>query len=190
MNVAALKTSLSLLRTNQIVDFDISDLVIDGKRVFRMGEYARDAMPQLKGFPRGGSVACYLEKDKNGKVDVSDEFLNWLVSTYKCQTWRQEVEPQFLSGSQHELVATKVAKHTGKMAKDPNHKKFTQTYIASKEGVLLDGHHGWASVALHDLINDEEHKLNVLRIDMHIDKLIDRAKTFTQIIGILPKEGV
>ena len=190
MSVTNLKTTLSMLRNEQIVDFDISDLVIDGKRVFNMGDIGRDEMPQLKGFPRGGSVACYLEKDGKGKVDVSDEFLNWLVSTYKVKTWSQEVEPRFLSASQNELVASKIAKHTSKMAKDPNHRKFNQLYIIAKGGELLDGHHGWASVMIHNLLTEEEHKLNVLRVDMDIPKLIDCAIRYTQIVGILPKEGV
>lgn len=190
MSVTNLKTTLSMLRNEQIVDFDISDLVIDGKRVFNMGDMCRDEMPQLKGFPRGGSVACYMEKDSKGKVDVSDEFLNWLVSTYKVKTWSQEVEPRFLSASQNELVASKVAKHTSKMAKDPKHRKFNQLYIIAKGGELLDGHHGWASVMIHDLVHGEDHKLNVLRIDMDIPKLIDCAVKYTQIVGILPKEGV
>lgn len=190
MNLTALANTLRLVRNEEIVDFNLADFKIKMDLVFKMGNVRRSKMPQLKGWPRHGSVASLLEVDKQGKIDVSDQFLNWLFDTFKTKTWQQEVEPKFLSGAQNELVASKVARHVHKMHNDSTYKKFSQQYIVSRQGVLLDGHHGWAAVLVHGLLYAENHKLKILRVDMDIDLLLERAHTFTQIIGVLPKEGL
>ena len=187
-----LHRTLHLLRAEEIVDFDLSRLGIDGKQVFEMGTISRGNMPQLKGFPRKGSVAEQLPKDKNGKVDVSAEFLNYLTSVQGYTVSYARSPASELRGSQSELVASKVAKTLSKLWKNPEHKKFHQTYIVDRNCTLLDGHHGWASVRLCDVLKDigVDTKLTVAKLDCSIEELIDAARNFTTIIGIENKEGV
>jgi hypothetical protein len=196
MNIDRLHRTLHLLRANEIVDFDLSELVIDGKKVFEMGGILggipRAEMPQLKGFPRKGSVAAQLEADKNGKVSVMEEFIDYMtnVQGYESQLMRKKASQ--LKGSQSELVASKIANTVQKLWRNPEHKKFHQTYVASREGILIDGHHGWASVRIFDLLQDigDDTELIVRQFDCGIDYLIETARTFATVIGIENKEGV
>lgn len=188
MNI--IKNTLAMVHRNEIVDFNLATLTHEDKRVFFMGDVARADMPQLKGFPRGGSVAAHLEKDRNGKVDVSQEFVNWVCGTHQISLNSDRVTPDILTGSQSELLASKVARHVHKMAKDPEHKKFTQTYLVSSNYTLLDGHHGWAAARLHCMLTGEHHKLKVLVLGAGINELIDHARTFTQLVGVQSKPGL
>jgi hypothetical protein len=188
MNI--IKNTLAMVHRNEIVDFNLATLTYEDRRVFFMGEVDRADMPQLKGFPRGGSLAARLEQDRNGKVDVSQEFINWVCSTHKISLNSDLVSPDILTGSQNELLASKVARHVHKMSKDPENKKFTQNYIVSANYTLLDGHHGWAAARLHCMLTGGHHKLKVLVLGAGINELIDYARTFTQLVGVLPKPGV
>lgn len=192
MNIDCLHRTLHLLRAEEIVDFDISSLVIDGKKVFEMGAVPRAHMPQLKGFPRKGSVASHLEADKNGKVNVSDEFVNYMTNVQGYQATHARMYASELRGVQSELVASKVANTVAKLYRNPEHKKFHQTYFVDQDGVLLDGHHGWASVRIYDMLQglSGDTMLVVLRFDCSIECLLDEARKFTTIIGIENKEGV
>lgn len=191
MNIDCLHRTLHLLRAEEIVDFDLSSLIIDGKKVFEMGSIPRAQMPQLKGFPRKGSVACHLATDKNGKVNVSDEFVNYMTHRGHTHSYRRAYASE-LRGVQSELVASKVANTVAKLWKNPEHKKFHQTYFVDQEGVLLDGHHGWGSVRVYDLLQGVggDSMLTVLKFDCSIETLVDEARYFTDAIGIENKEGV
>jgi hypothetical protein len=192
MNIDRLHNTLHLLRNEEIVDFDLAGLVIDGKPVFEMGSIPRSKMPQLKGFPRKGSIAEHLPKDKHGKVNVSDEFLSYMTNVQKYECTYDRARASQLSGAQSELVAFKVAATVAKLWKNPEHKKFHQTYIVDCRGTLLDAHHGWASVRVYDLLQGTggDTMLTVLRFDCSIEELINEARNFTTIIGIENKEGV
>lgn len=192
MNIDRLHRTLHMLRNEEIVDFSLSGLVIDGKPVFKMGPIPRSEMPQLKGFPRRGSVAEHLPKDKNGKVNVSDEFLNYMTNLRGRSASEARMRASELSGVQSDIVASKVAHTISKFWRNPGHKKFHQTYIVDQKGALLDGHHGWASVRIYDLLRgwEVDTVLSVLMFDCSIQELVEDARTFTQIIGIENKEGV
>jgi hypothetical protein len=60
-------------------------------------------------------------------------------------------------------------------------------YFISKDGYILDGHHGWASVLAHCLINKTTRKINVIEVDMKIKKLVKLANEFMRDIGIAAK---
>jgi hypothetical protein len=190
MTVMLLKNTLELVLAGSIVDFNMAATTVDGKRLFRLGDVPRDRMPQLKGFPRRGSVAEELPKDSNGKVMVADEFLNYLTDVLCEVVTPDVVNARDLQGSQSELVASKVAKHALKMLDKPNHKKLHATYIVSRGGILIDGHHGWAAVRCFETMTNTNVTLNVLRINCDINTLLDRARGFTAAIGIENKEGV
>lgn len=192
MNIDRLHRTLRLLRAEEIVDFDLSDLVIGDLRIFQMGSIPRSQMPQLKGFPRVGSVASRLPADKNGKVSVSDEFANYMAAVRGLSPVYGRKKASQLRGSQSELVASKVAHTVQKLWRNPEHKKFHQTYYVSHDGILLDGHHGWAAVRIHDLLQDtcNDTELVVARFDLDINELVKAAREFTEAIGLYNKEGV
>ena len=190
MNINRLINTFHLLRNDEIVDFDISNLVIDGQRVFEMGRIPRGKMPQLRGFPRKGSVAANLERDDKNKVDVSAAFIDYLTSVKLIPAVQKTLRASEISGIQPELVASKVANNVAKLSRNSRHKKVTQTYIVDQLGILLDGHHGWAGVRVWGLINDVDVELNVLEFDAPIQDLVEEARLFTQAVGIENKEGV
>lgn len=189
MNDKILRNTLKALRAQDIVDFDISKIEIEGKPVFRMGTKPRNEMPQLRGFPKAKTVAARIPVDDKGKVDVTKEFLRWIVEDGTVQVHTAKVPAASLSAAQDELVASKVARNVGKL-KDSLHKKFTQAYIVSHDYVLLDGHHGWAAVVVNDIINGTATDLHIVRTSLSIDALLEKALLFTQVIGIEPKEGI
>lgn len=191
MTIAKLKNTLELVNLGQISDFNLAQTTLGGHRLFEMGSIPRSKMPQLKGFPRRGSVADLLPKDKNGKVDVTDQFLNYLANQVGLSMDEKKMEARAMTGSQSELVASKVAKHALKMLEgNPNYKKLTMNYIVAKDGILLDGHHGWGAVRCFEVLTRRNIELNVLRIKCDIHPLIEYARCFTRIVGIENKEGV
>lgn len=191
MDAATLKNTFHLLNIDQIIDFNLADLVIDGQRVFKMGNCPRNMMPQLKGFPVRGSVAEYLPKDTKGKVDVTDLFLNWLANLKNVEIQSDiTMSPRFMYGSQSELVASKVAKHTLKMLDDSKHKKFKHVYLISGDNIVIDGHHGWASARCWELIAESEVRLHCTRIRLNAGRILDLAREFTSVIGVEAKEGL
>lgn len=190
MTITKLKHTLELVTLGQISDFNLAQTTVGGHRLFEMGNITRSKMPQLKGFPRKGSVAELLPKDKNGKVDVTDQFLNYLANQVGLTLVEEKMEARSLRGSQAELVASKVAKHAIKMLLDPSHKKLAMTYIVSKDGTLVDGHHGWAAVRCFEALTRSNVELNVLRVKCDIHPLIEYARCFTRVIGIENKDSV
>lgn len=194
MNLKQLDNTLTLLRAQEILDFNLISLQIDGERVFHAGHRARSEMPQLRGFPRPNSIAARIPADDKGKVDVTREFLSFLEqesadgSFYKL-TYGQ-VEARELRSSQNELVASKIAKHVGKMEKDSDHRKFNQTYIVSHDMRLLDGHHGWASVVVCDLLQESSTHIYIVKVSSDIDTLVKLARDFTNLVGIDTKQGL
>ncbi len=190
MTIEALNNTLTALRAQEILDFDLSTLVLDGRRVFDMGDIKRCDMPQLRGFPIKGSLAEFFEADKKGKVDISGAFVNWLKRVHKAQIIRGVERAPALRGSQRELVASKIAGHIPKLMADPKNKKFTQLYYTSADNTLLDGHHGWGAVRCYELLTAKDVHLQVARIMMPTAQLIDLAHEFTTTVGVAPKEGL
>lgn len=191
MNIEKLLHTLDQVRREAIIDFNVADVVIEGRSLFQMGDVRRRDMPQLKGFPIKGSVASnHMEADKNGKVDVSAEFVEWLRRVKGIKTVRCTSAARHLSGSQNELVASKVAKHVHKLINKESTKKIQQLYYTDPSGVLVDGHHGWASVRVYEAATNQVVNLQVVQIMAHIDQILEWAKEYTAAIGIEAKEGV
>lgn len=182
--------TMRLLKAGKIVDFNLGDLQIDGRPMFALGKIGRSHMPQLRGFPIKNSVAELLPQDDKGKVDIQQQFLAWLKRTKKIQTARGTMSSNQIKGAQSELVASKVADKLPKLLANKDHKKFKQLYIVSADGTLLDGHHGWATIRLVELLTDTNHHLQTITVMMHIDELIEAAREFTEIVGVSPKEGL
>jgi len=190
MNIKNLELTMQLLAENALIDFNLGDLVIDGRKIFQMGQVPRNEMPQLRGFPRPNSIASQLPLDKKGKISIQDSFINWMTSVNLAGVHTFTQSPAHLKGSQSELVASKVAKHVIKMLDDPKHKKFTNTYVVDSNNTLLDGHHGWAACRIYELLTGTEVHLKCIKLVRNIDDLIEKTKVFTSVIGIQAKEGL
>lgn len=178
----------AMLANNPLPEFDLCSITVPGTNLFCHGNKGmpRSVMPQLKGFPITGTTADGMEKDKNGKVDVSQAFLGMLADK-GIKTKRYKVDPSTLKATQNQLVGAKIAMRVGQMQTNPNHKKFKMPYFISKDGYILDGHHGWASVLAYCLINKTSRKINVIEVDLKIKKLVKLANDFTREIGIAQK---
>src|SRR6478609_7475933 len=188
--VEKLNNTFQLLRDNEIVDFNLGDLFMYGGKVFTMGTIKREDMPQLRGFPIAGSLACVLPQDDKGKVDVTKMFLNWIARTRNAQILTTKERPSELRAAQSELLASKVAKHTSKLARDPSYKKLTQAYIVAGDLTLVDGQHGWASLRCHEIITGVKIHMNIVKVMLPPSELVDAAREFTSMMGISPKEGL
>jgi hypothetical protein len=192
MTALLLKNTLELVHQGHIIDFNIADTTIEGKRIFQMGDVPRSKMPQLKGFPRLDSVAALLTADHNGKVDVAEQFVSYLTSHVGLKIENTWAYASALKGSQSELVASKVAKHALKMLANPDmkHKKFRAVYLVSSDYTLVDGHHGWAAVRCLEEATDQNIKLDVARVMCDTQTLLEHAHRFVSVVGIENKEGI
>ncbi len=178
----------ALLTGSPPPEFDLCEITVPGTNLFCHGNKGvpRANMPQLKGFPVPDSTADSMAKDKNGKVDVSQNFLEMLEEK-GIKTKRFKISPTKLKATQNQLVGARIAMRVGQMQDNPNHKKFKMPYFISKDGYILDGHHGWASVLAYCLIHKVIVKINVIEVDMPIKKLVKLANKFTTEIGIAQK---
>lgn len=180
----------ALFRGEDIPDFDLCQITVPGTNLFCEGNkgIARSFMPQLKGFPTPGSTADEMEKDKNGKVDVSAAFLEMLQEK-GIKVKRFSILPTKLKATQNQLVGAKIAVRVTEMKDNPEHKKFKMPYFISSDHYILDGHHGWASVLGYCLVNKKSVKINVIEVDLKIKKLVKLTNEFTRQIGIAAKLG-
>lgn len=178
----------ALLQNRELPEFDLCEVTVPGTNLFCHGNKGmpRSVMPQLKGFPIPGTPAADMPKDKNGKVDVSQAFLD-MLETKGIKTKRYKEDPTKLKATQNQLVGSKIALRVGQMQDNPNHKKFRMPYFISKDHYILDGHHGWASVLAYCLIEKKTKKINVIEVDLKIKKLVKLANEFTREIGIAQK---
>lgn len=148
----------------------------------------REAMPQLRGFPIPNSLASKLQTSSSGKVDVTEAFLGWLCA--KGVTMKHDmVTPRKVKATQNQLLKDKVDLQVEEMLLDPEHKKFTMPYIVSKDGFLLDGHHGWASVIKCNKMQKKKTKIHIIKVDLPIKALLKKALKFTNNLGIAAKSA-
>lgn len=178
----------ALVKGNVLPEFDLCTITVPGTNLFCDGNKGvpRSEMPQLKGFPIAGKPAAALPVDKNGKVDISQLFLEEL-DAQGIATKRYKINPTELKATQNQLVGAKVAMRVADMVDNPDHKKFKMPYFISRDGYILDGHHGWASILSYCLIHKKNVQMNVIEVDMKIKKLVKFANAFMVEQGIAVK---
>lgn len=99
-----------------------------------------------------------------------------------------EIDPREIQATQSELSGPKVAKMAGFMKSGW---KPGGAAIVSGENALLDGHHRWAGASVAALMYDQgvegysPVKMQVLRVDLPIDELLQIAEQFSG-----PKKGL
>lgn len=143
-------------------------------------------MPQLKGFPIEGSEASKLKTSKSGKVDVTEAFLGHLCFA-GIKMKHDFINPKKLKPTQNQLLVERIEDRLPELLADANHKKFTMPYIVSKDGYLLDGHHGWATVLTCIKLQQRKVKIRIIKVDLSIEELLKVALTFTNKIGVAAK---
>lgn len=184
------KTKDAIENGTELPDFDLCEISVPGTNLFCHGNKGipREQMPQLKGFPIAGTPAASMTKDKNGKVDIQQLFLERLESE-NIRTKRYKIDPIELKATQNQLVGSKIAMRVKQLEKNNGHAKFTMPYFISKDGYILDGHHGWAAVLAYEVITENYVKINVIEVDMKIKPLVKMANAFMAEMGISKKSA-
>lgn len=167
--------------------YDLCKLSEAGTNLF-CGEnkgIARIDMPQLSGTPLPGSTAAGLEKDKDGKVDITDAFREYLHKEgYGFSD--ESVQSDYLKATQNELNGAKVA---GLMDHLASGGEIPGRIFVSRDNYVLDGHHRWAADVGLTYIDGEANYTNVTKVDLPISVLLPLAKGFAAGMG-LPQQGV
>lgn len=107
------------------------------------------------GIPRNQMPQIDYEKFDQVKSDLSDFGIEYAIGTIKCN----KLKPQQLDLN-HDKIKQMIA--------DNVHNE-PRTIFVSKEGYIVDGHHGWAA----KLENDEDQTIEVIAVDMCIIDLIN-----------------
>jgi hypothetical protein len=101
----------------------------------------------------------------------------------------KKVNADTLKSTQSQLVGTKVAGMAKALEADPNHPAITAPIFVSKDGYVLDGHHRWAAQVGAGILGDKPVTMNVIEVDMPIDKLVNYSNEFATKFGIAQKAG-
>jgi hypothetical protein len=148
----------------------------------------RIKMPQLGGEPVEGSRAAGFPRNKQGEVDLSEEFLTYLTEERKIAVEETTEAAEYLKASQNELNGAKVAGiaravETGNF--DPNR----GTLFVSKDNYVVDGHHRWAAMVGVSIKEEKTIEMPVRRVDIDIISLLALANNWTKSMGI-KQQGV
>lgn len=176
-------------------NFNMCEISIPGTNLFcqKSIDIPRHEMPQLKGFPKPGSIADKLPKAENGEVDTEETFKKYLIKKgYNLE--KKSVNVLNLKASQTELVGAKVVGMTKALENLPPEKTkgITAPIFVSKDGYILDGHHRWAAmvvVAMGKQNLQPPVKMDVIVIDTNAKDMINITNDFTNKIGIQQKSA-
>lgn len=145
----------------------------------------RAQMPQMRGIPIEGSEASKLKRNKKGKVDIGDQFIDDLRSN-GIKVKEEKVRASHLRASQNEIDGARVAQ----LVKEEEHGQRDlreRPIFITKDDYVLDGHHHWAAIVGRSYQRDKDLKVPVYRVDMGIGEAIWRANDFAGKMGIAPK---
>lgn len=141
----------------------------------------RSLMPQLGGKPEKGSEADQLEKDKDGKVDGTNEFVSYLRGI-GMRTTKEEVPSAGLRATQRQLRGQVVGGMMTNKTYDPGKKPI----FVSDDNYVVDGHHRWAASVGRDaedgVLGDS--KMHVIRIHAPISEVLHLANAWSKRFGI------
>lgn len=165
-------------------DVDLCLISVPGTNVFcqQSKGIPRAQMPQLSGTPVPGSQADSMERNKRGRVNITQAFIDRLVSE-GVGVEDVTVPASTLKASQSQLNGSKVgqmmvAMRDGTLPDAP--------IFVTRDGYVLDGHHRWAAKVGVDAGDGELGGIEqpVRRIDMEIGEAIDFANAFSAEVGI------
>lgn len=164
--------------------YDLCKVSVPGTNLFcaESKGIPRIKMPQLGGTPEPGSPADKFPKNKEGEVDLSDEFKSYLEDI-GVEVEEGQMDAKFLRASQNELNGAKVAGirdaiHTGKFDTSRG------TLFISKDDYVIDGHHRWAATVGEEYAEGKNLNINVRRIDMDILSVLALANDWSEKMGV------
>jgi len=132
----------------------------------------RKDMPQLSGNvnDRNSPVGKFTTSLMKSGVKVSDE----LSEVCKLKATQNELNGNKIRGFLEYLKDAK-----GDL-NDPAVSFITDPIIVSNDDYVLDGHHRWAALLAYDFVDrkDNEIIMNIRRVDLPIDELLNRANCF------------
>lgn len=176
-------------------EFDLCQVAVPDTNMFcaeslRSDKYPsgvpRLDMPQLGGKAEPGSEADQLEKNGDGDVDGSTQFVDYLRGI-GMKTSRESMPADRLRASQREIVGTKVAGMMAASEYDPGKK----AVFVSSDDYVVDGHHRWAAVVGRDAEDGKlgDSKMNIIRINAPISEVLHLANAWSKKFGIQQKGG-
>jgi len=123
--------------------------------------YARKDMPRIRSRNSNG----FYEKLKSDGISVKKE----------------RVEVQSLLPIQKEIWVDNVFRDIKKRGHQKSKRSLTSdvTFVIDSNHRLIDGHHRW----LAGMFFDPTMKVNVLRIDMQMDDLVEYARNYSDSVG-------
>lgn len=173
-------------RGEKAPNYDLCKVTVRGTNLFcaQNRGVPRIEMPQFKSKPRPGSEADKLPRDKNGEVNGAEAFQQHLARMGVRVTPGTE-KAEYLRASQTELIGANVAWMMTNKSYDPARSPI----LVSSDNYVLDGHHNWAATVGRDAMDGRlgDLSMNILRVDMPIDQLLEESKRWTDEFGLLPK---
>ena len=157
----------------------------------------RKEMPQLKSKPIPGGPADKLVKqgklqmDDGGEVNTEELFLKSIGKEAKVE----KVNVSNLKATQNQIVGKKVSMFLNQLLNGSPDDGFTKALnepiIVSDDGYVVDGHHRWAALVAMDLANggSGDVEMNVKRVDMGIEPLIQKSNDYTKKMGLEVKNA-
>lgn len=138
-------------------------------------------MPQLAGPPVPGTPSADLPTNSAGWVDITKPFTDSLAAR-GISSAPTMVDPALLKASQNELNGAKVA---GIMRAMQSGEEILGTVMVSSDNYVIDGHHRWAAEAgIENWSSVGDGQMNVVRIDLPIQQVLDEANAFAEKMGI------
>ena len=201
---AAIKAEVKKRGVPKPPSYDLCAVSVPGTNLFcgKNKEIPRDDMPQLKTTAVPGTPAWKkaeaIAKETGGdpnKVEVNAEgaFLDYLKEKNVEIQYGQTMAATEMKATQNQLNADKVAGmawalYSNPDTKDPKH-PLRLPLIVSNDGYVLDGHHRWAALATHDIMqgNKEVSDIPVIKVQMDIEELVDMSNDFGDAYGLARK---
>jgi hypothetical protein len=174
---------------DKATDLDLCKVSVPGTNLF-CGEnkgLLREEMPQLSGVPTKGSKADGMEKDKKGRANIGEAFVEHLRDG-GVETREGEVLASSLKATQKQVIGADVA---GIMKALEDGSMPEQTLFVSRDGYVIDGHHRWAAAVGLDYKDGKagDLKMKVRVIDLSIDEVLKKANAFADEMGMPRRSG-
>ena len=170
-------------------DLDLCKVSVPGTNLFCGDSLGipRIEMPQLSGIPKAGSEGDKMPKDKRGRINIGEAFIQELAKT-GVSVREGTVTASRLKASQKELIGADVA---GIMKAIEKGTMNEDAIFVSRDGYVIDGHHRWAAKVGADLADGDtgDVKMKVRVIDMDIRDVLNAANGFADKMGMPRRSG-
>jgi len=157
-------------------NYDLCKITVPGTNLFcaETKGYPRVQMPQLSTEnPIPGSFADKLERSQWGDVNLVPYYLDHIRSL-GIDVEDMEVEAQDLKATQAELLGSKIIRNYDQrmreLKRDP--KSVGRRIIVTRDGYIVDGHHGWAGNVAASYAGDQKVMQAVTVIDRDIVEVL------------------